>query len=276
MALLAGAGASALLGSAIGAGTSLLGGKIASNTAGSSKGRQFSADFAKWELSERRKDERDRYGRIVAGAKAAGLHPLFALGAGGGSSGTSVSVPGQAPTGSHLGEGIARAGEQVARGLSAAGTAGQAAELHRLAMARGGVALERDQIELLKSASELKRMEQLSLIGRAPLWPAGVQEGGESATYPAGTKRGVALAATPITSTSRRSSPLWMEAKGPHGRERMMSPDLNMDEINQAIWAFERLQKAVTGLLPWSQRKVWPRRSVRSLRKQPRSGGGGY
>ena len=108
-----------IIGSAlIGAGSSLLGGLFGSKE--SSKQRSQDRALTEHQMAEQRRqfdvtmDESIR--RRVADAKAAGLHPLFALGGSAGASPT-ASIPGQSPTGSFLGEGIAQAGQALRRAL---------------------------------------------------------------------------------------------------------------------------------------------------------------
>ncbi len=224
---------------AITAGAQLAGGLLAGRGGGSKQNRAFTADFAKWQLSEARKDEVDKYSRAVQGARKAGLHPLFALGAGGGGStgGTSVSVGGSSPSGSYLGEGIARAGATMGRAIVAKGAAKRADELHQLTMARGGVALERDQVELMQAQSELKRMEQLANVTRPPLWPgAPGGEGDDVALYPYGTKTGLPLVKRPLKNTARESLPSRVESVGRKGRRSIINPELNLDEVSQVEW----------------------------------------
>ncbi len=264
---------------AITAGAQLAGGLLSGRGGGSKQNRQFTADFAKWELSERRKDEADRYSRIVRGARKAGLHPLFALGAGGGSSGgTSVSVGGSSPSGSYLGEGIARAGATIGRGITASGINKRAEELHNLTMARGGVALERDQVELMQAVSELKRMEQLANITRPAIWPAGAQPGGESVTYPMGTRSGVPLKKRPLTNTSRTSIPAFVEMVGPAGRRMIRNPDIGdeLAEVDTMVRPWMDMYEAYMGRGRFNPKYpvsksgyyYWKQRAKRAWRKK--------
>lgn len=77
--------------------------------------RQYEEQFG-----EQKRIQRERIRDAVTDAKAAGLHPLYALGASGGSSPVSVSfMPGQSGTGSAVGAGIRKSGAQAAlRGLA--------------------------------------------------------------------------------------------------------------------------------------------------------------
>lgn len=108
----------------------------------------------------------------TADAKAAGLHPLYALGASANVSpsgfvpgGWSASIPGQAESGSLVGEGLAAMG-QIASGVGRArGDRRDAARLERLANAqvRGAEArATRDQVEAMAAWAQLKRAEQKS------------------------------------------------------------------------------------------------------------------
>ncbi len=202
------------------------------------EGRQYDYDKA----VEFREDAR-RYGetaiqRTVADAKAAGVHPLFALGgraSGSGAgmpspptSGGSGYIPGQHSTGSGLGTGL-RAAARGIRGIAA----GQPS------------ALEVSQTELntarsMQIASETKRAEQNALS--LPGWQPG--PGDMATVHPLGTRTGVPLNRRPLTSTGRKSMPEYIEVIGPGGRPlTVINPDLGLDEYAQVHYAWQKLKE---------------------------------
>ncbi len=213
----------------IAAGASLAGSAIESNAANSGIGRQFQADFSKWQLSEQRRDEVDRYERLVRGAEKAGLHPLFAMGAGSANF-SPTAVAGQAPTGNHMGTGIARAGEHIARGLSNRGVTRRAEEIHDLTTQKMRIEIERDQVALMAARSALARAQQGALWGDAS---TGITGNGDVKTYPYGRKAGPPLRVRPISATARQSLPQYSEAVGPKGRRQILNQDLGLDEVGQ-------------------------------------------
>ncbi len=181
-----------ITGAAITAGGALLGGMMGGR--GPSLGsqlNQFSLNRAaqKKTFAFIREREDSYVQRRVADAKAAGIHPLFALGPGGSTHAPSFTVGGQSPSGSQMGPAIARAAGAVGRGVASSGIA-------KIALERQQVALERDQVELLKSMSELKRMEQTAISG--PVY----QDFDQAEVHPLGTKAGPKLN---VTSQVRKS-----------------------------------------------------------------------
>ncbi len=173
-----------ITGAAITAGAQLLGGAM--SRGGTSLG-QMSNQYAFNRHAQKKtfdfiREREDSYvQRRVADAKAAGIHPLFALGPGGSTHAPSFQVAGQSSSGSQMGPAIARAGAALGRGVGGSAIA-------KIALRRAEVALERDQVELMKSQSELKRMEQGALATPSvfdALDPAEV--------HPIGTKPGPKL-----------------------------------------------------------------------------------
>ncbi len=161
----------------------------------------------------------------VADAKAAGLHPLFALGgsaAQGGYGGGMPSIPspiitGQSDSGSALGSGIASAGRAIARGIP--------------------TELEKSQtmVNLARAAeinSQMKRAEMDALnVRTVPAWEEG--RGEQAITHPMGTRAGVPLVRRPLSSTGRRSIPQYVEMVGPHGRRMVLNQESGLDEVSQ-------------------------------------------
>lgn len=194
--------------------------------------------------------EDSKYRRAVNDAKAAGLHPLFALGTSGSFGGGGQSFPG---TGSYAGDGISRIGDAVAEGITGTAAekrtskldaAGREIHVRRLAKMDREIAL--DDAELLKRASDLKMAEQQSLYWGNPGGAMGAGMGGpESRTFPMDTKRGLELQRRPLTMSSRSSIPEKIEVVGADGhRYTIVNPALG-DEVSQFDYLIERGQRAL-------------------------------
>ncbi len=164
----------------------------------------------------------------VEDAKAAGIHPLFALGNAG--TGATVNVPHRPRAGG--GGGGYSGGGGPSRNAER-----RAEEQHRQNMARGNV-------ELLKAQSDLRRMIQTENYKRPVLWPPGAQPGGESVTYPAGSRAGLPLGRRPMTQTARGSMPSHTEMVSRKGRRRVLNQDLGLDEVGQIDYAVRPLLEA--------------------------------
>ncbi len=141
----------------IAAGASIAGSLLSKNS-GLSKGFQMQV------LQGQQAREDNLLQRRVADAKAAGLHPLFGLGAAPAGGGSSGFIPGQSTSGSALGEGIAQAGRAVSRGMER-----KAQEPLVAAQIR---AADADAARDLASAAEInsrrKRAESEALTHRLP------------------------------------------------------------------------------------------------------------
>lgn len=219
--------------------------------------QEFSLDMYKRQLEDQKMLEETQYQRKVNSAINSGLHPLFAMGTSGNTfspahvvGGSSSGSWGQAPdTGA------------LERSINAMGSSKHQKMLERNAILRAGVALERDQVELMKAQSELKAM---NAPGQGP-WPPGIGNGGggvsnqESVTR----KSAVPLGKRPVTSGSRKSLPLWTEATGPHGRSRVLNQELGMDELSQILWAAERLRDSMSALNPFGHGGIGRKTRVR-------------
>lgn len=182
-------------------------------------------------LEEYRRDDKYLRRRVID-AKAAGLHPLFALGT---SASSSPSFMG-ASSGSFAGEGLARAGEHIAEGMRADTRQKRttrldavSAQIHNLRLQKMTKEIQLDDMEIMKRASDLKYAEQRHLY-----WgnPGGTGGGLESMTYPYGTKEGPPLNMRPLTAEGRRSIPAFMEMAGPAGRRMIRNPDIG-DELSE-------------------------------------------
>ncbi len=214
----------------------------------------------------------------VRDAKAAGIHPLFALGASGGGGG--YQVTGQSDSGSFLGEGIARAGQQIAQGMrkEKAGVrqAGQdeanltmaAAQIRNL-NSRSAI----NEIEALAASSALKNAEQdvwNTGAGRGDSLGVGVG-GAEARTFAIGTRRGRELQRRPLTQTSRTSIPLTTEVVGRDGY-RYTVINQQWDEVSQVDLVLEIGKKKAFKL--WNQLKKEGSIVAGKYRRRPRTGKG--
>lgn len=135
---------------AVGAVTSLFGGKKANdyNQEAQARSEAFQKEFAQHGVSWR-----------VADAKAAGVHPLYALGA---------QLPSASPLvmGDSFGPAIAEAGQSVARSISASGTKAQRqAEVLNLELLKRNIAESDARRELLNAEAALARQNAVSAKG---------------------------------------------------------------------------------------------------------------
>lgn len=199
--------------------------------------------------------------RRVADARAAGIHPLYALGASVGASPTMSA--GGSSTGGAVGEGIAEAG-RAASGYAAAKLGREVASAQML-QARASAA--RDEAEAQLALSRAKRLEQ-DMTSRGHDGVAGVlptTAGGqqEVAFGPAEYK-------PPVIPTSKRPGvqsgtvPGTIDVMMPDGRSvNLYSPDLGLDEISQADMIYQRAihkgADALTAVRNFLQRKKRPR-----------------
>lgn len=150
-------GGMSLIGDVIGAGASLFGAKKASDS--QEKIAAKSEALAR-EQFDAQMDETVQ--RRVKDATAAGLHPLYALGASAGASPT-AHISGQSASGTLIGEGIAQAGRQIQSALDPVSRA----QVRQLDASAG-----RDEAEAAYITSKTKRAEQEALSGPVRTFPA--------------------------------------------------------------------------------------------------------
>ncbi len=224
----------------IAAGASIAGGIM-------SKNAQRSKDF---EGQLRLRDD-TRFQRAVTDAKAAGLHPLFALGAGGlpGPSGTYGGGAGRGAAG----RGVAKAGEHIAAGL----------RREKAAVRSGALdALQREEWELRKKGYEIQNERDFikltqersaAALGRqSGFWgdgdPGVTGNGGQapmvkSYAYSEGP-RGLPLELRPRSDEGQMSIPLRQELIADDGwRYRVLSERAGMDELAQGDLVYQWLMR---------------------------------
>ncbi len=154
------------------------------------QGRQFAVDMYNTELTHERENYDKRYAQqradflsdrstnlqnMVQDAKAAGLHPAFAMGgaqAGNFSPAISSRAPSALapPSGSYAGSGISAAGKALAAGIRGNAAAKLAAinearnaEMHEANMVGIRTQNARDEISLMAEGNEFKRAEMAAL-----------------------------------------------------------------------------------------------------------------
>ncbi len=208
-------------------------------------------------------DPNTKYQRAVADAKAAGLHPLFALGTSGS---YSPSIGGQTQTGSAMGEGIAQAGSIIGEGMRQQKAAGRQvkmdaaqAQLHALRVEKMGKEIKLDDMELMERASRLAMTQTQSMwgdgiVGGSAEGPPGTK------TYPYGTKTGPPLSMTPLQAHPRESMPERIETRGPKGRRMILNPALGMDEAGQADWIMNPWMQWIESFM---NRSRWKKRRIK-------------
>lgn len=129
--------------------TDLVGGLWSDKQSRKSEKRQQA--LASYQFETQRADDKRRIQDAVADARAAGVHPLFALG--GSASASPTIMAGQAATGSHTGDAIARAGERFAKSKGDNLTA----ELLREQIKSERTRRRGDEIANMRAASELAK-----------------------------------------------------------------------------------------------------------------------
>lgn len=219
----------------------------------SAKDRQFASDT---NVINRARDD-TKYQRAAADAKAAGLHPLFALGAGGAGGGSPAMSVGSSPSGSHLGGGISRAAAQIGSRMTGADERALHAAQEQRSQESHTMDMAQEQLRL----SALKRAEQKAISG-IDVWEPG--QGDVAITHPIGTQLGVPLDKRPLSSTGRRSVPMWMETMTKDGPSRVLNPDMGMDEVGQVEFLRQQAEEWASRLLTKG------RKSMKSRHKKQR------
>lgn len=134
-------------------GSSILGGMLGGGDTGPGKTAQLrSYKLAKDQFEYQKTLNKNQIQYKVADAKAAGLHPLYALGSSANFSPTSYTPTGQSETGSALGRGIAEAGRQVGNLVGQQG-------LIQSQIGANDAAAERDYAASALALSNMKRAE---------------------------------------------------------------------------------------------------------------------
>lgn len=217
-----------LIGSAlIGAGSSLLGGLFGKksadkaaklNAAQNERAFQFADDQFRTSIQTRVKD-----------AKAAGIHPLYAIGAPGSSVGFSTTP---AESGSALGEGLSRAGQAAASAIAGRRMATLNERLVESQIHAQNAAAEHDQA---LAASVRKRTEQAVNSGPRP---------NSMSTLPASaTLADRALESRPWSVSPRASFPETVEAITGTGPQELLNPELGLDEVGQAYYLIQKARE---------------------------------
>lgn len=247
----------------IAAGAAVAGSLIGANS-GTSSG------WSKQTYADQKVREDSRFQRSVADARAAGLHPLFALGTAGSYGGGAGGWVGGGQGGSAAGAGIARAGEHIAQGMRQAkanerteSMDAATAQIHALRVTKMGKEIQLDDAELLKRASDLRMAENQLLY-----WGDGstASAGADVKSYPYGTKLGPPLEQRPLVASARQSMPETVESVSPSGeRLQLLNPDLGLDEVGQA----EYLRLKAIG---WTSRQLtaWAKRRKKISRQRAR------
>ena len=261
-----------LIGPALGLAGSLFGSKSASKSAEKSQQRsdywnQVGLDFAREQYEEGIQTR-------VKDAKAAGLHPLFALGGGaGGSSGVSF-MSGQHPTGSGIGSGLARAGQAISAGVSGhlsrkQRAAEQAVRAPLLAaqVRSANASAARDEAAAAATHSEIKRKEAQALMGPRPEPPWDQQ--GRQVLGPTAARAALEGANRP-TVVGPYQSPT--EFARTETGVKILNPDMNMDELGQGYYALQKARGATTDALMsthnWWKRRQHYKQQRRRIRRQ--------
>ncbi|MBA7641602.1 hypothetical protein ES703_49287 [subsurface metagenome] len=190
----------------------------------------------------------------VADAKAAGLHPLFALG--GTASGASPTpfIPGQSRTGNQLGEGLAAAGRQIARG----GLVQAQIESYK-------ASANRDNAQAAQTLSETKRAEQNALNIRGS-WTGAPP----AKTYPLPGQLQTEWKQLPATQYGRETRPGYVDVQLPDGTwTKVLNQDLGLDEIAQIEYVARRIGERTS---QWAHKKrripAWLKKETVRARKR--------
>ena len=211
---------------------------------------------------ERLAAERDTYiQRRVRDARAAGVHPLFALGANAGGGvmgsggttvagaylpgssgvpGTSAGFPGQSPTGSHVGTGLGEVARLIASEIAETQRLKAEAPERRARIRAATASAQRDEAAAAESRSRVKRAELEANSTRPARAGVEVTALGED----------IPLRERTLENLPNRSYPLMVRAYRADGTYiDVVNPELGADEINQAILAHDYARRGVSGVV---------------------------
>lgn len=195
--------------------------------------------------------------RRVKDAQAAGVHPLFALGASVGASPTMHA--GSSSTGGALGEGIAEAGRTAMRYAQNKSVAA----LQTAQIGAAQASATRDEAEAQLALSRAKQVEQNMMSrGRDGLqtFPYGANPADARNAIQFGpveyVRPEIPMTRPSDTSTRAGYGPSFAEydAGGGH-KYRLFAPELQMDEINQLMTAYQWIGHRKTDLVSWLRKK---------------------
>lgn len=265
---------SAVLPAVIGAAGSIIGGSQANKSAASSTkaDRRFANKWNKVNLDHQRKvlgtqqwqfnkmmtHDNTQIVRRVKDAKAAGIHPLYAMGSSANysptitASGFHPSMPSGSSTGTALGEGMVQASKLAAEGLSK--HFGKPTPVETAQVKALEAQSSRDTAQAAYWLSKAKTTEaRANYIRPSPNTKA--------KTFP--LKTGRALSKRPIESVGRKSLPTYVEAVGPRGRRRLLNPELGMDEIGAIHYAVDPLIQSAGSFVDGAKWKLRTRPYMR-------------
>lgn len=270
----------------IAAAASLAAAKQSSSAASSAtgQGRVFSLDMYKRQLRDQDKIRQAGYARedsamqrATADAKAAGLHPLFALGGGTGAGSPGqpgITIPGY-PSGGTGRSGIAEAGRQIASGITKNETNKMSRQAFALQATRVAAEVARDEAQAnYYNALAAKASQEVNAGPR-------MNEDG-TIVVPIGQRPGIPF--TQGTSTPRATriephinAPLWTTIEKGGKRYKALNPSLQADELNQVLiysqGSFEYFHNSMRamGFKPWEAGQQ-AYTFFRNMAKRPRRG----
>lgn len=255
----------------IAAGAAMIEGVLSRDFIGgqSTKGRQFTSDMdqqarARFEKDRRRAEKREKevyfprqdstYQRMVKDAQAAGLHPLFALGAGGTSPSSQSfggpiqgsSIPGY-PAGGDARHGVAAAGRAIQTGIMGK----QRANMEAIRL--------QSQMKVDDAQAAYYNAMAAKTAQAANSGPRMNEDG--AMVIPYGNQAGVTLefsiSRRPTRVEPKVNAPLWTTIQEGGKKYRVLNEAVQGDELNQVIIAaqgtFDYFHQAgiAIGFKPW-------------------------